>query len=272
MSTEVDKEKLKELILAARGNETMVEFSAKCGVNAGMLSRLVTGRFKRPVQFGILRSIAAHADPSSGVTLEKLLSANGQEQNGGNDLQEVMSLDGAKVSLSQKMEYIKLTTLELVTGLFLNRGYTISRKMVKDPKELSNSINLGAIQAIIETHGENSENWGICVVPNLDSYYGEETDLLKDTFELQIQNLLLADQADPDVLKGMNIIVAVEGTQTYARYKRDFENYRQNATVYLTLALPRAYGVRGTFKLLRKDGVNRGLQDYPLEDMDEPRD
>lgn len=70
-------EQLAELTSKAKGGRTVTEFAAQCGVNASTMSRIMNGKISSPISDELLVSIAANADPESGVTFEALLNAHG---------------------------------------------------------------------------------------------------------------------------------------------------------------------------------------------------
>ena len=77
---EPDREKVGELVKAARGPERSVRtFADEMGVNASTVSRVENAKTSG-VGNALLARVAAHADDLSGVTLENLLEANGMEK------------------------------------------------------------------------------------------------------------------------------------------------------------------------------------------------
>lgn len=74
---EVDQELLIRLIDAARGTRSIRQFAEDLKVNPSTISRILNGKVKE-INSQILAKIAVYADPDSGVTLEKLMEAQGQ--------------------------------------------------------------------------------------------------------------------------------------------------------------------------------------------------
>lgn len=74
---EVDKEEFAALVLAAKGGRTMKDFADECGANPSTFTRIVQKANKGASSTDLIEAIAEHADPKSGVTVEKLAKANG---------------------------------------------------------------------------------------------------------------------------------------------------------------------------------------------------
>lgn len=75
---EVDQDRLSELVTIAKGERTLQEFAAECGLNISTLSRIINKKNAGGSADSVLARIAIHADPESGVTIEKLLEAQGR--------------------------------------------------------------------------------------------------------------------------------------------------------------------------------------------------
>lgn len=76
--SEPNKDELARLVKNAKGpSRTMKEFGNLCGVDPSTLSRIVNKKNRGPSSDDLIRSIAEHADPDSGVTLDKLMAAHG---------------------------------------------------------------------------------------------------------------------------------------------------------------------------------------------------
>lgn len=75
---EPDMKRLAELTMRAKGiGRSLNEFASACGVNASTLSRIVNQKNSGPSADMVIAQIALNADPSSRVTIEKLLDAHG---------------------------------------------------------------------------------------------------------------------------------------------------------------------------------------------------
>lgn len=72
-----DLEALSQLVLRAKGSRSMNEFANECEVNTSTISRIINMKNTTACSDDVLVSISKAADPSSEVTLEKLLAANG---------------------------------------------------------------------------------------------------------------------------------------------------------------------------------------------------
>lgn len=71
-----DPETLIELIRAAMGNRSQRKFAGEIGVNVSSISRILSGKVSE-ISDTLLAKIAANAAPDSGVTIEKLMAAQG---------------------------------------------------------------------------------------------------------------------------------------------------------------------------------------------------
>lgn len=76
-SKKADVETMSQLVLAAKGDMTMKKFANKCGVNTSTISRIINMKTETVCSDEIILAISQNAVPESGVTLEKLLAANG---------------------------------------------------------------------------------------------------------------------------------------------------------------------------------------------------
>lgn len=74
-----DSKLISSLLLAAKGpRRTSADFCKECDISTPTFSRYINGKNKRPCPVEILKKVAAHADPDSNVTYEKLIAANGE--------------------------------------------------------------------------------------------------------------------------------------------------------------------------------------------------
>ena len=72
-----DLEVLSQLVLSAKGERSMNDFANECGVNTSTISRIINMKNTTACSDEVLVAISKAADPNSGVTLDKLLAANG---------------------------------------------------------------------------------------------------------------------------------------------------------------------------------------------------
>lgn len=72
-----DLEMLSQLVLQAKGSRSMNDFAGACEVNTSTISRIINMKNTTACSDEVLVAISKAADPSSGVTLEQLLAANG---------------------------------------------------------------------------------------------------------------------------------------------------------------------------------------------------
>lgn len=76
--SDVNREEAARLLIKAKGNgRSMRQFADECGVNHSTFSRIANKMFKGASTEKLIRTIAEHADPESGITLDALMAANG---------------------------------------------------------------------------------------------------------------------------------------------------------------------------------------------------
>ena len=111
-----DPEALSDLVAAAMGKRSQRQFASDLGVNVSSVSRILSGKVSE-VSDILLAKIAANADPASGVTIEKLMAAQGMVE------------AESKAQLAKKYEE---SCRRIFSDELLKRGYTVSY-----PKEQS---------------------------------------------------------------------------------------------------------------------------------------
>ena len=74
---EVDQDAIIRLVDAARGTRSIRQFAEELNVNPSSISRILNGKVKE-INNQLLAKIAVYADPDSGVTIEKLMEAQGK--------------------------------------------------------------------------------------------------------------------------------------------------------------------------------------------------
>ena len=72
-----DLEALSQLVLSAKGSRSMNDFANDCEVNTSTISRIINMKNTTACSDEVLVAVSKAADPTSGVTLEQLLAANG---------------------------------------------------------------------------------------------------------------------------------------------------------------------------------------------------
>lgn len=107
---EVDQDKLIGLVLTAKGSRSMRKFADDMGVNVSSISRIVNGKVAE-ISDPLLAKIALHADPDSGVTLEKLMEAQG-----------IVDQKDRRALASRYEEDCR----RIIVDELLKRGYTVS--------------------------------------------------------------------------------------------------------------------------------------------------
>ena len=79
-SHDADLDRFAELLIAAKGSRSMRTFAMECGVTPAAFSRIVKKLNKGASSVQLLESIAKHADPQSGVSMDELAAANGYKR------------------------------------------------------------------------------------------------------------------------------------------------------------------------------------------------
>lgn len=73
-----NKATLAKLLAGAKGEgRTMKQFATECGTSQAAFSRIIHQSYKGPLSDEMIETIAEHADPESGVSLDSLMGANG---------------------------------------------------------------------------------------------------------------------------------------------------------------------------------------------------
>lgn len=94
-----DAEKMAALTRAAKGDRTLNEFAAACGIYASTLSRIINKNVTSKCTEQVILAIAQNAQAGSGVTLEALLAAQGLAK-----VSFTEDEDGVVVSLQQESD------------------------------------------------------------------------------------------------------------------------------------------------------------------------
>ena len=111
-----------DLLLAAKGpHRTGIEFCKECDISAPTFSRYVNMHNNRPCPIELLQKVAEHADPSSNVTLEQLIEANG----------------GKKVyDIDSQPELTQNEMIGIITTAILVRNYECSYSASEDATDI----------------------------------------------------------------------------------------------------------------------------------------
>lgn len=191
-------EALKVLIDEAMAGRTLEEFAALCGTNASKLSRIRTGKFKKPLDVELLQAIAANAPKGSKATLANLLYANGMRPKEGT---EAAAQCNEVKEKTKDMKPIAETSDAVIVGnqaerdRFRNR--MLERRQQEDRiRELITSALLkrGAqvyVQQFRGADGEISTPYGYRVYP--DFHFG--VDIFEGIKEWNIDILPMASSA-----------------------------------------------------------------------------
>lgn len=77
--TNIDFDKFADLVVKAKGpHRTMQQFAVEIGTTPSTLSRIINKKNTGASAESLLKAIAEHADPESGVTFDMLMGANGK--------------------------------------------------------------------------------------------------------------------------------------------------------------------------------------------------
>lgn len=139
----LDAKTFSDLLYAAKGKKSSIDFCRECDISAPTFSRYLNGKNKRSCPLEILKKIAAHADPASGVTLTMLIDANGSE-----DAYEY----GLKPDIS-KTEYIGIIT----TSLFMKQ-YNFQRPTTSTNVDIMGLTYIPALTVETATIGSTQMN------------------------------------------------------------------------------------------------------------------
>ena len=63
-----------DLLFLAKGKRSSIDFCNECGISPSMFSRYLNQKNKRSCPIEILKKVAAHAAPESGVTFDILVA------------------------------------------------------------------------------------------------------------------------------------------------------------------------------------------------------
>ena len=107
---EVDHDRLIELVALAKGGRSQRKFADDMGVNVSSISRILSGKVTE-ISNDLIAKIVVAADPNSGVTLDKLMEAQG-----------IIPKD-ERASLGKKFED---NCRRIFSDELLKRGYSVS--------------------------------------------------------------------------------------------------------------------------------------------------
>ena len=138
---EIDQDKLIGLVLEAKGSRSMRKFADDMGVNVSSVSRIVNGKVAE-ISDPFLAKIAFHADPNSGVTIEKLMEAQGLvEQN-----------DRRNMGIRFEEDCRRIVADEL-----LKRGYSVSYAQLE--KRARSEVNAFDIEISTDAIPNGGGRW-----------------------------------------------------------------------------------------------------------------
>lgn len=159
----------KELALllkkAKGGGRSMRQFAEECGVNQSTFSRMANQVFIGASSEKVLKAIAKHADPESGVTLDMLMAANGMAKVV--DSATVSRISGMEIEKRFKyalMHELKMAgdSAELVDNMKFHTGMTFSGEpdIIVRSKLLESSNDLWAFDLLLQQQPSDGEKNG----------------------------------------------------------------------------------------------------------------
>lgn len=149
-TSEPDKDRLADLVIAARGNRTSQQFAIECGVNPSTLTRILNKQNKGSSKDDLIYAIAEHAAPESGVTLDELMHANG------------MSKQEHGIMFGRVMNKLEETVEQILFRELLARGASIRRGNIRYNVSKTLSIRpdiLLLTDALKDVTGESENVW-----------------------------------------------------------------------------------------------------------------
>jgi len=155
-TSEPDKDRLAELVVAARGKRTSQQFAIECGVNPSTLTRILNKQNKGSSKDDLIYAIAEHAAPESGVTLDELMHANG------------MTKQEHGVMYGRVMNKLEETVEQILFRELLERGASIRRGNIRYNVSKTLSISpdiLLLTDALKEVADEEESVWLMEVMP-----------------------------------------------------------------------------------------------------------
>ena len=213
----VNKHELINLIILAKGERTTAEFAAICNTSPSSLSKITNGHFQRPLNINLLRAVAEAADPNSGVTLEKLMEANGR----------VTSTDNTRILGDRKFQIEKdmavtishtlLTQFDLVGMLEKNLDFLKVRDksshMLDSPNAFYQVRKDGSIQDIF---------WAFVFFTTLDS--GLDVSTSRERINNVITNYFLAESWHPEAFDNLRVSFVFCSAKAYNEFSEMYKN------------------------------------------------
>ena len=135
-----DQDKTIELVEKAKGSRTMKAFSEEIGFHPSVMSRVMSRQTKE-LSLLLISKIAAHADSSSGVTLEDLMVAQG-----------FVRVYNTKLASRQFEEDCR----RILSYELMNRGYSIVKCEVDSNRS---GIDLSLRTNALSDSSDDSEEW-----------------------------------------------------------------------------------------------------------------
>lgn len=208
----VNKHELISLIHAARGGRTMAEFATACKASPSSLSKITNGHFQRPLSINLLRSIVEAADPESGVTLDKLMEANGR----------VTRTDNSRI-LSDRKDQIENDMLVTISHSLLKRFQSVS---LLDPI-MSFAVQVEDTRilppfpdGLYMVKNTAEVQWAFVVFTNLDSEFDNATSL--DIVNNIIARYFLAESWNPDFFEDKRVTFSFCSKKAYEHFREQY--------------------------------------------------
>lgn len=225
------KARFAALLDQARGTRTMKRFAEECGVNPSTFSRIYNQANKGASSEELIRLIAEHAAPESGVTLDMLMEANGFIPEGSlfaaRQLQEMLEDETKKALLSSLEETVEA---ELIAN---PERYRIGKSMSIMPDIVVNGVTL---------NGEKGQ-WLIDVMTSTSGLAASSSayDDRRFNFNLarrvqeRIGRYLSAYCMVPDDVKINRISLAIYDEQIYELILDHYGNMKTNDSISFIL-------------------------------------
>ncbi len=114
------QKQLGELLKFAKGNLSMAEFAAKCGVSPTTFSRIVNGTIAKPLEEELIAVIAENSDETTGISYEDLMKANGMVPKS-DDTPQRRAAQRRRNESKKRREMVQ----SIIMRELFDRGYTI---------------------------------------------------------------------------------------------------------------------------------------------------
>lgn len=219
-----DTAELSRLIMKAKGDMTMADFSALCETSASTLSRAVNGKNAKPLSDQLLETIASHAREGSGVTLELLMRANGKRKK--SDSEEMKShIDRGSRRIEQEEIVKKTISFEL-----LKRNYKVSLltsvEMESRAKSQLGLFNRFTFGLEIAAEKDFPKSWGFVVSTFQNPIQNsQEIERTADQWFNKHASSFLADFVEPHKNENLQVFFVFCDPELFGAVKKKVEHF-----------------------------------------------